>query len=441
VPETEPESVVSLEGARLRQNPPSEQEVLRCVLATHGEIVAAGLDLHRLVDVITRRAQELTRSEGAVLEVIDGDELVYWSASGSGSPFLGLRVSAARSLSGLAAAQNAVLVCDDSETDPRVDRDMCRRVGLRSMITAPLPYNGTVIGVLKVMSPWAKAYSPRDVDVLSQLNVLIGAAIAHAVTHRELAEQMSVATAAKYEGDELDDDLAHERLVRRRIRSVIDNGEFRVVYQPVCNLQTGGLVGHEALARFTDDRSPDVWFADAREAGLAPELELAVVRKALDVFDRWKFPTYLAVNFSPATIMRPELETLCRTFDGSRLVIEMTEHSQVEDYALLADCVNRLRRLGPRFAVDDAGAGFASLRHVLRIRPDFIKLDRSITQGIDSKPAHQALISALLTFAEGTSLAIVAEGIETAAEAATLRRLGVTYGQGYYLGRPGRPSF
>ncbi|MGH8171867.1 MAG: EAL domain-containing protein, partial [Rhodanobacteraceae bacterium] len=93
--------------------------------------------------------------------------------------------------------------------------------------------------------------------------------------------------------------------------------------------------------------------------------------------------------------------------------------------------------VGVRLAIDDAGAGFASLRHVLRLEPDFIKLDMSITHGIDAQIRHQSLASALLTFANGTSASIVAEGIETQGELDTLRRLGVTYGQGHYLGFPG----
>jgi EAL domain-containing protein (putative c-di-GMP-specific phosphodiesterase class I)/putative methionine-R-sulfoxide reductase with GAF domain len=439
-PHEKPQSVVSLEAARRRQSPPDALETLRSVLALQGEIAAAGLDLHKVVDVITHRAQELTHSTGAVLEMFEGDELVYWSASGSVVPFVGLRVKADRSLSGLAASMGKVLVCEDSEIDPRVDRDMCRRVGLRSMVTAPLPYAGTHVGVLKVMSPFTKAYGPQDVEILEHLNTLIGAAIAHAAEHTQLAASMSAAVEAKRE--EADVAAAvnrQQRALRRRLKNTIAAQDFRVVYQPICNLQTYQLVGHEALARFNDQRSPEVWFAEARRLGMGAELELALARKAMEVLSRWDFPTYLAINLSPATILNDEVDPLCAAGDASKFVIEMTEHTQVDDYAKLADRIESLRRRGVRFAVDDAGAGFASLRHVLRIRPDFIKLDRSITHNIDAEPGHRSLTSALLTFAEGTSAAIVAEGIETKAEVATLRDLGVPYGQGYYLGRPAAP--
>jgi EAL domain-containing protein (putative c-di-GMP-specific phosphodiesterase class I)/putative methionine-R-sulfoxide reductase with GAF domain len=440
-PQKKPQSVMSMEAARRRLSPPDALETLRSVLALQGEIAAAGLDLHKVVDVITRRAQELTHSTGAVLEMFEGDELVYWSASGSVVPFVGLRVRADLSLSGLAARTGKVLVCEDSETDPRVDREMCRRVGLRSMVTAPLPYAGTHVGVLKVMSPFAKAYGPHDVEILEQLNTLIGAAIAHAAEHTQLAASMSAAVEAKREEAEVVAVANRQhRALRQRLRNTIAAQDFRVVYQPICDLQSSRLVGHEALARFTDQRSPEIWFAEARRLGMGAELELALARKALEALTRQQFRTYLAINLSPATILNDEVDRLCAEVDASKFVIEMTEHTQVDDYAQLADRIESLRRQGVRFAVDDAGAGFASLRHVLRIRPDFIKLDRSITHGIDTELGHQSLTSALLTFAEGTSAAIVAEGIETKDEVATLRRLGVPYGQGYYLGRPAAPA-
>jgi EAL domain-containing protein (putative c-di-GMP-specific phosphodiesterase class I) len=105
---------------------------------------------------------------------------------------------------------------------------------------------------------------------------------------------------------------------------------------------------------------------------------------------------------------------------------------------VLAERARLLRKLGVHLAIDDAGAGFASLRHVLKLEPDLIKLDRSITHEIDTRVRHQSLAAALLTFARGTSASIVAEGIETAEELAMLKELGVPYGQGYFLGRPGR---
>jgi EAL domain-containing protein (putative c-di-GMP-specific phosphodiesterase class I) len=326
-----------------------------------------------------------------------------------------------------------VLQCDDSETDPRVDLDACRRVGLRSMLVAPLPYGDVVIGVLKVVAPWVGAYHAEDVRTLELLNTLIGATLSHAAHH----SSVKAAFNSKVAADRL---LADKReSLRKRIRGVIEHEAFAIAFQPVRELETGAVVGFEALARFTDgiSRSPDRWFDDAVKAGLGFPLEIAVARKALQSLPELPGDSYLAINVSPETAASEELAHLCVRHAANRIVLEITEHSCVDDYPALVERACALRGIGVRLAIDDAGAGFASLRHVLRLEPDLIKLDKSITRHIDTQARHESLAAALLTFASGTSASIVAEGIETAAELATLKRLGVPYGQGYFLGRPG----
>ena len=117
-------------------------------------------------------------------------------------------------------------------------------------------------------------------------------------------------------------------------------------------------------------------------------------------------------------------------------MIEITEHAPVADYDALAQAIRPLRAHGVRLAVDDAGAGFASLRHILRLSPDVIKLDRALTAEIDSDAPREALAAALILFASRIGSTVVAEGIEREEELRTLRNLGVLYGQGYYLARP-----
>jgi EAL domain-containing protein (putative c-di-GMP-specific phosphodiesterase class I) len=117
-------------------------------------------------------------------------------------------------------------------------------------------------------------------------------------------------------------------------------------------------------------------------------------------------------------------------------MLEITEHDVIEEYLNIDEVLRVLRKRGVRIAVDDAGAGYASFRHILKLAPDLIKLDTSITRGIDGNRAGRALASALIRFAQETGSAIVAEGVETAAELRTLRVLGVTSVQGYLLGRP-----
>ena len=135
----------------------------------------------------------------------------------------------------------------------------------------------------------------------------------------------------------------------------------------------------------------------------------------------------------------PEFRSACARPPAERVVLELTEHDSIPDYELFQQTVNHLRANGVRLAVDDAGAGFASFRHILNLHPDIIKLDIALTRGIDDDPARRALGSALLTFGlDAYNASIVAEGIETEAEFKTLRGLGCRFGQGYYLGRPGK---
>ena len=414
-----------------------EARLLTRIVAAQEEIVRAGLDPHKVVDVVTRRAQELTRSTGAVVEIVEGDKLIYWSASGAATAQLGLHEAIDASISGLCVRTGRVLRCDDSETDPRVDIDVCRRVGLRSALVAPLPYGDTVIGVLKVIAPAVNAYQQEDVRTLELLSSLIGATLSHAVRHAAIEAELN----SKVEADKLESD--DHNALRERIQKVIECESFRTVYQPVIELESGKTVGYEALARFTASPRlpPDRWFDDAVRTGLGLELELAVARRALQALPRMPDDTYLCINVSPAAAVSKEIERMCMQFAPHRIVLEITEHSFVDDYALLSERTRALRRLGVRLAIDDAGAGFASLRHVLRLEPDLIKLDMSIVHDIDIQLRHQSLASALLTFANGTSASILAEGIETQGEFETLKRLGVTYGQGHFLGYPAALPF
>jgi EAL domain-containing protein (putative c-di-GMP-specific phosphodiesterase class I) len=147
---------------------------------------------------------------------------------------------------------------------------------------------------------------------------------------------------------------------------------------------------------------------------------------------------YISVNLSPETLLWPGLPDALRTAPVplSRMVVELTEHSAVEDYDALDGALRPLREVGLRIAVDDAGAGYASFRHILRLAPDLIKLDRSLISGIDGDPARRALAGAVVAFAREMGGVVVAEGVERSAELAVVLGLGVDAGQGYLLGRP-----
>jgi EAL domain-containing protein (putative c-di-GMP-specific phosphodiesterase class I) len=235
-----------------------------------------------------------------------------------------------------------------------------------------------------------------------------------------------------------------ESALRRReldhVQAVLDQPSLlRVVYQPIVDLRGGHLAGVEALARFDVEphRRPDRWFAEAAAAGLALELELTAIQAALAELDRIPGGAYLSLNMSPATAVSPQFARLLERHGSDRIVIEVTEHARVDDYDELADALRGLRSSGARLAIDDAGAGFASLRHILKLEPDLIKLDMSLTRAIDSDRAKRALAAGLISFAAEIDAAIVAEGIEMEGELEALRSLGAAFGQGYFLAEPG----
>jgi EAL domain-containing protein (putative c-di-GMP-specific phosphodiesterase class I) len=240
------------------------------------------------------------------------------------------------------------------------------------------------------------------------------------------------------------DQTEAERLHEQRdqlIRVTIANRSLETHFQPIVDLRSGRAVGSEALARFAQQpiRPPDVWFAEAASVGLGTELELTALDLALGQLHRLPAGMYLSLNASAETIMSEPFRAILAGVPAERIVLELTEHSPIDDYLRFERSIQDLRSKGVRLAVDDAGAGFSSFRHILDLHPDVIKLDIGLTRGIDRDPARQALGRALLAFGlETYNTTIVAEGIETEGELATLRSLGCPSGQGFFLGRPSR---
>ncbi|MEA2426655.1 MAG: diguanylate cyclase, partial [Thermoleophilaceae bacterium] len=211
------------------------------------------------------------------------------------------------------------------------------------------------------------------------------------------------------------------------------------VFQPLISLQTGQVCGYEALARFPHPpaRRPDEWFAIATRCGLGAKLERRAMEAAL-ASSRRPAGTYLSFNLSASALMSDEI-TAALPEDLSDIVIEITENEHVTDADALAARLEPLRARGARIAVDDAGAGYSGLQQVLRIRPDMIKLDRSLVANVDSDPAKAALIDSFVRFAARAGAAVCAEGIETPEELKVLADLDVTYGQGFGIARPAAP--
>lgn len=222
-----------------------------------------------------------------------------------------------------------------------------------------------------------------------------------------------------------------------RVSRVIERGDLAVVYQPIYELSSNEVAGVECLARFADHavRGPDEWFAEAAEVGLGVDLELTALQVALRALHHLPSSLYLAINVSPNTLLSGSVARLLEEVPVGRVVLEVTEHAIIQDFVRFRNVLEPLRGR-VRIAVDDAGAGYSGLRHILDIRPDIIKLDMSLTRGIDKDPARTALARALIAFAADIGSTIVAEGIETAAELSTLKALGAHAGQGYHLQRP-----
>jgi EAL domain-containing protein (putative c-di-GMP-specific phosphodiesterase class I) len=222
---------------------------------------------------------------------------------------------------------------------------------------------------------------------------------------------------------------------RSAITKVITERAFVPVFQPIVRLDDRSIVGYEALTRFADGTRPDLRFEQAALAGMGVDLEIATLAEAMKVASGLPEGAYLSLNVSAELACHPSGIVAALASVGRSTVIEVTEHTAVESYAALRDV---LAAFGDRMriAVDDAGAGYAGLQHILEIRPDIVKLDVSLVRGVGSDPARRALVGAMASFTHDTGAALLAEGIEDEDEALALARLGVTLGQGYLFGRP-----
>ena len=232
-------------------------------------------------------------------------------------------------------------------------------------------------------------------------------------------------------------DDAEER--RQEILARIERPEGIVIHtQPILDLRTGTVSAWEALARFPgSERSPAAWFAEARRCGLGAELEVAALRAALSRPLPARPGSRLSVNVSPSTIVSGDAARAMTAIPLDRIILEITEHELVAGGDEVQEALRELRDRGVRLAVDDAGAGYAGLRHLTQLRPDVIKLDRGLVDGVSKDAAKSALIDSLVHFADGIGADICAEGIEELDDLAALADLGVSHGQGYAIARPG----
>ena len=290
--------------------------------------------------------------------------------------------------------------------------------GLRASAHIPIRWEGRLIGVLTL--------STMDPDAHRWMDTRLGA-----------FEQFGSYGGALFGAQA--DLVGRREALAAEIRTTIGERRFRPVFQPIVDLRTGDPVGYEALTRFHDGRPPQTHFTEAVTAGLGPELESACVSVALTASRALPPSIWVAVNFSPATLVSGRVAESVRGADRE-IVLEITEHAQVESYPAVRRAVREIPHC--RMSIDDAGAGYTSLRHILELEPDFVKLDISLVRDNDTNRARQAMIAGMCHFAGVSGTTLIAEGIETRGEAAMLRTLGAglgergILGQGYLFGRP-----
>lgn len=255
-----------------------------------------------------------------------------------------------------------------------------------------------------------------------------------------VADLPSVSEAAAVAGAILAPALLARRDLRKasvRIADTIASGGFHPVFQPVIDLETGQTVGYEALTRFAAGDAPDQMFADAAKAGLGAELETATLAAAVRDASLLPPGAWLSLNVSPSLLAECSMIEALLAHRTRPIVLEITEHDIIDDYAPLHAAMGRL---GPdvRLAVDDAGAGVANFGHLVELRPDIVKIDAGLVHGVNADVSRQAVIVGLVHFAAMAGSLVLAEGVETEAEHETVKRLGVTLGQGHYFARPAR---
>lgn len=221
--------------------------------------------------------------------------------------------------------------------------------------------------------------------------------------------------------------------------SVVDNTMFQMVYQPIVDVGTGVGLGYEALARFPASlgSNPEAVLTLAEAAGVLVPLEFSLAESAIHGFLSSGAQGYLSVNLSPAAVLSDWFRgLLCSDLPLSRLVLELTEHECIADYQVIRHCLDIARTRGVRVAIDDVGAGFASFRHILELRPDMIKLDRSIIDSVDSRAEHAGFVRMVAGYAAEFGCRCVAEGVERESQRDVLLASGISAQQGYLHGRP-----
>ncbi|EYR63601.1 diguanylate phosphodiesterase [Actinotalea ferrariae CF5-4] len=316
------------------------------------------------------------------------------------------------------------------------------RFGLRGAVPTAAG-SGILAGPLAALPPTPFGEDTLGWAVRCAMFVSVGAVLSLALSARDRGSEQQVTDDVRTAFDRRDDRPPVDPELVARAPALVASGALTMVYQPIYSLRDGRLVAVEALARFDlpGRPGPQEVFAAAARAGCDRELELLAVRAALRGGTDLPAGVDLCVNVSPGTLADPRLHDLVVTARPRSVVVEVTEHAVIHDYDLLRDALARLADAEVRVAVDDAGSGFASLRHVVQLAPHIIKLDLSLAQGVTVSPLRRALGESLADFAHRSDALLVAEGVEDEHDLVTWAALGADLVQGYAVGRPGALPF
>lgn len=230
------------------------------------------------------------------------------------------------------------------------------------------------------------------------------------------------------------------------LQGILENEGITVLTQPIMSLETGDIYGWEMLSRGPQNtllHMPTDLFNYAYQADLLTEMELVVLKKAFKKIANRQIKESVFINVTSVSLLQSRylnrvLETLEQYSDirPEQIIFEITERHSIQDYKQMVGIMQKYRNYGFRFAVDDAGSGYSSLQTISELFPDIIKIDKSVIQNIDQVSVKQTMLQALLFFAKNVNCQVVAEGVETEAEADILYRHDVQMGQGYYFAKP-----
>jgi PAS domain S-box-containing protein len=385
--------------------------------------VRRGSSLHETAEAFCTAAAKLVDIDAVITVLVQRDGSLLTIGTG------GDRLADARSGSILGFQKPEALVerteagpwwidLSQYEAAPGSVTDRMIRGGFRAIGNVPIRWEGQLVGIMALAT---KAQDGPEV---------MGARLP---AFEELGSYAGALFGAEA------DVFSQTESLRSNVLTIMRERRFHSVFQPFVDLESGLVVGYEALTRFDDGETPDRHFAQAHSIGLGSELEAICAETALLASKDLAPNIWLSLNFSPAALIDGHAATVVAGVERP-IVIEVTEHAQVKNYAAIRHV---LKEIGTcRLAVDDAGAGYTSLSHILELQPDFVKLDISLVRDVDSNPARQAMIAGMCHFAAQSGTTLIAEGIETDAEARKLRELGVPLGetgmlgQGYLFGKP-----